>query len=594
MKKHTYTLSFLLIIASIFFAFYSEMPTYIENKVVPIEQFSTKRALEHLKVIADKPHYCGTKAHTEVRNYIVREFEKLGLEVSVQEQEAVNSKWQGGVKAYNILARIKGSGNTEKALLLLTHYDSTPHSSYGGSDAGSGVVTIMETVRAYIASGQKSKNDIIIEISDAEELGLPGAQAFVTHHPWAKDVGLVLNLEARGSGGPSYMLLETNRGNHNFIKAFQKANTPYPVGNSLMYSIYKMLPNDTDLTVYREQGDIDGFNFAFIDDVYDYHTALDTWERLDLNTLEHQGSYYVALLDYFANADLTTLKGEQDDVFFNFPGFGVVYYPFSAVLPIIIVVSIAFLVLFIIGIRRSRISIKESLVGFIPLLTALVISAIIGVFGWKLILLLFPQYQDIQQGFPYNGHLYIAFFISIVLGLLFWIYYKYKQNHLIVNLLVAPIFFWIVINFLIAFKLQGAGFLIIPLVSLLISWAILLFTDDSPKKRIWIFTLLALPTLIIFSPLISMFPVGLGLQMIGVSLVLLVLVFGSMLAIFGHYSNTKKIAVLFFSLAALSFVAANFKAGYTIDSKQPTGVVFIQDTDNKENQNDMISLRQVE
>ena len=582
MRKYTYILSFLLIIATVFFAFFSEMPTYIENRVVPIGQFSTNRALAHLKVIASKPHYCGAEAHTEVRSYIVTELKKLGLEVSVQEQETVNSKWQVGVKAYNILARIKGTENNGKALLLLSHYDSALHSSFGGSDAGSGVVTVMETLRAYIASGQKSKNDIIIEISDAEELGLLGAKAFVTHHPWVKDVGLVLNLEARGSGGPSYMVLETNGGNHNFIKAFQKANTPYPVGNSLMYSIYKMLPNDTDLTIYREQADIDGFNFAFIDDVYDYHTALDTWERLDLNSLEHQGSYYVALLDYFANTDLTTLKGEQDDVFFNFPGFGVVYYPFSVVLPIIIIVSIVFLILFIVGIKRDRIVLKEVLTGFVPLLIVLIISAIIGVFGWKIILQISPQYQDILQGFPYNGHFYIALFISITLGLLFWVYSKYKQNYLVVNLLVAPITFWIIINFLIALKLQGGGFFIIPLISLLISWAILLFTDDTSKKNIWIFTLLALPTLIIFSPLIAMFPVGLGLRMISVSLVLLVFVFGSMLAVFGYYANTKKIAILFFGLAVLSFVAALFKADYTVERKKPTGVVFIQDTDKNE------------
>jgi hypothetical protein len=27
---------------------------------------------------------------------------------------------------------------------------------------------------------------------------------------WAKEVGLVLNFEARGTSGPSYMLMETN------------------------------------------------------------------------------------------------------------------------------------------------------------------------------------------------------------------------------------------------------------------------------------------------------------------------------------------------------------------------------------------------
>ena len=107
-------------------------------------------------------------------------------------------------------------------MLLLSHYDSNPHSSLGASDAGSGVVTILEGIRVFLASGVKPKNDIIILISDAEELGLLGANAFVNHHPWAKEVGLVLNFEARGSGGPSYMLLETNGGNKQLIKSFQE------------------------------------------------------------------------------------------------------------------------------------------------------------------------------------------------------------------------------------------------------------------------------------------------------------------------------------------------------------------------------------
>jgi putative aminopeptidase FrvX len=59
---------------------------------------------------------------------------------------------------------------------------------------------------------KKHKNDIIILFSDAEELGLNGAALLQPN--WAKEVGLVLNFEARGTSGPSYMLMETN-GNGN-------------------------------------------------------------------------------------------------------------------------------------------------------------------------------------------------------------------------------------------------------------------------------------------------------------------------------------------------------------------------------------------
>ena len=158
------------------------------------------------------------------------------------------------------------------------------------------MVTILETLRAYILNGKKPKNDIIVLFTDAEEVGLDGARLFVNNHPWAKNVGIALNFEARGSGGPSNMIVETNGGNKNLIKAFMEADVKFPVASSLMYSIYKMLPNDTDSTVLREGADIDGFFFAFIDDHYDYHTANDTYDNLDVNTLQHQGEYLLPLV----------------------------------------------------------------------------------------------------------------------------------------------------------------------------------------------------------------------------------------------------------------------------------------------------------
>ena len=580
-KNYSRPVSFLLIIATVFYAFYSQTPHFKKDFNAPVTEFSTERALVHLAVIANKPHYVGTQEHTKVREYIVNELKKLSLEVSVQEQEAVNLKWQAGTKTYNILTRIKGI-DSNKALLLLTHYDSSPHSSYGGSDAGSGVVSILEGVRAFIESGKKPKNDIIILITDAEELGLLGAKAFVKHHPWVKDVGLVINLEARGSGGPSYMLLETNGGNHNFIKEFNKAKTSHPVGNSLMYSIYKMLPNDTDLTVFREYGDIDGFNFAFIDDFYDYHTAQDTADRLDRNTLAHQGSYVMSLLDYFSDSDLTQLKSQPDDVFFNFPGFGMVYYPFTSVFSILVFVSVLFVFLFVSGVRKQKLTLKGSLESFIPFVILLITSVIIGFLGWKMILFLFPQYTDILQGFPYNGHLYLITFISLTLGLLFWMYKSYFKKGAIPDLLIAPIIIWIGLNFLIVLKLQGAGFFIIPLVGLLISWGILLYTNDSPRTRIWIFTLLAIPTLLIFSPLVKMLPVGLGLKVISISLVLVVLMFGSLLAVFGFYSNSKNLAKLFFGIALIALITAYFKSEYSTEQRMPNSIVFVQDVDTQE------------
>ena len=349
MKKYASAISFIIITSTIYLSFSSLMPKEKSNTTTPLTEFSSDRALVHLKEITQKPHFVGTTAHKHVQEYIVSELEKLGLTTEIQEQVALNKKWRAGTNTQNIIAKIKGTDNS-KALLLLTHYDSAVHSSLGASDAGSGVVTILEGLRAFMATHKAPKNDIIILISDAEELGLLGANAFVNHHPWAKDVGLVLNFEARGSGGPSYMLMETNGGNKKLIEQFAQAKPKYPVASSLMYSIYKMLPNDTDLTVFREDGKIQGYNFAFIDDHFDYHTEQDSYERLDRNTLEHQASYLIPLLNYFADADLTNLNSDSDNVYFNMPYIGMIYYPFSWVIPMIIIFSFIFLGLLIFGV----------------------------------------------------------------------------------------------------------------------------------------------------------------------------------------------------------------------------------------------------
>lgn len=582
MKKYPAALSFIIIILTVYWSLNSLLPNKISGTDTPATEFSTARALVLLKEISKEPHYTGTEDHTRVREFIIKEFEKMGLQVEVQTQVAINKKWRAGTKTKNILTRIKGTENG-KALLILTHYDSAPHSSYGASDAGSGVVTILESIRAYLAKGKKPKNDIIILITDAEELGLLGANAFVNHHPWAKDVGLVINFEARGSGGPSYMLLETNNGNKNLIDAFKKAKPEYPVANSLLYSIYKMLPNDTDLTVFREDGNLDGFNFAFIDDHFDYHTAQDTYERLDRNTLQQQGEYLMPLLDYFSNVNLENLSSKEDDIFFDFPGTTLISYPFSWVLPISILAVLWFLFLIVAGFQKKKLSVNEIFKGLLAFIISLILSGILAFYGWKLLLKVYPQYNDILQGFTYNGHYYISAFVALSIGIWFRIYNRFLKKNSVENLFIAPLLIWVLINLAIALYLPGAGFFIIPLFIGLLMFSISLFSKRTDQNRTILFSILVIPVLLIFVPLIQMFPVGLGLKMIAVSTVLTVLVLGVLLPVFAGYKEVKSLSNLFLLLSFLAFVSAGFTSKYSENRKQPNSILYVVDADNNKN-----------
>lgn len=549
------------------------MPTYKGDSSNPPDSFSTDRALKHIAQIYKQPHAVGFPAHAAVRDYIVGELEKMGLQTTLQEGYTAGD-WGNLSKAINIVARIKGSGNG-KALMLLSHYDSNPHSSLGASDAGSGVATVLEGIRAFLSSNKTPKNDIIILFTDAEELGLNGADLFVNKHPWAKDVGLVLNFEARGSGGPSYMLLETNRGNGKLIKEFIAAEPDFPVTNSLAYSVYKMLPNDTDLTVFRKDRDIDGFNFAFIDDHFDYHTVRDNYDRLDRNTLAHQGSYLMPLLVHFSNSDLSDLKNPNDYVYFNVPFFKMVSYPFEWIYPMLGLAFLFFIALLVYGLRNKLLNAKNIGKGFVPLLLVLIINGGVGFYSWTMLKWLYPQYQDMLHGFTYNGYTYILAFVLFSTSICFWIYHRFRKLET-ANLLVAPLFVWLLICGLVAVHLPGASFFIFPVFALLASFLIVM---NLKVVKPYLLFFLTIPALFIYSPLIKMFPVGLGLKMMVAATLLTTLTFVLLLPVFGLYIKKRLLGFLCFILFLGFMVSAHFNSGFTEDNAKPSSLLYVLDAD---------------
>lgn len=567
-------LTILFVVLALFWGHHSSMPPNSPDEVSEISTFSTNKALEHVSMLAARPHAVGFPAHQSVREYIVAELEALGLEVQLQ-QGLTAGDWNNLSEAINVMARIPGSKDG-KALVLMSHYDSNPHSSYGASDAGSGVATILEGVRAYLATDPKPLNDIIILFTDAEELGLNGADLFVKEHPWAKETGLVLNFEARGSGGPSYMLLETNYGNSRLISEFIKAQPDYPVGNSLAYSIYKMLPNDTDLTVFREEGDIEGFNFAFIDDHYDYHTALDTPSRLDRSSLAHQGSYLMPLLLHFSNADLD-LKSEEDMVYFNMPVFGLLSYPYSWIWPMWILGLLFFIALMAEGLRKKSLRPKQLLYGFFPMLLVMSICGFIGFYGFDFLLWIYPQYSEILQGFTYNGHYYIYAFIFLVIAVNFRLYSRYKDLSR-AELTAGPLLLWLIICGLLAWALPGASYFILPVFAMLGGWMVAI-NQKHPPLSVMLF--LSLPALWILAPLTVMFPIGLGLKMLVSTTLLTTLIFLMMYPLLGGIRHKKGLSVLCILLSAAYFLAAHLKADFNTDRPQPVSLLYFQDEDHK-------------
>ena len=79
-----------------------------------------------------------------------------------------------------------------------------------------------------------------------------------------------------------------------------------------------------------------------------------SFENLDRNTLQYQGEYLLPLIHYFAEADLSTLKAEEDYVYFNIPAFKMISYPFTWIIPILVIAIIVFIALIVFGIKKQN------------------------------------------------------------------------------------------------------------------------------------------------------------------------------------------------------------------------------------------------
>ena len=83
-------------------------------------------------------------------------------------------------------------------------------------------------------------------------------------------------------------MFETNRGNTDVVGMYGSA-VPYPVATSFAVEVYRLLPNDTDFTPFRESGIFTGLNTAYIDGSAVYHTPQDKPSYMDLSSLQHHG-----------------------------------------------------------------------------------------------------------------------------------------------------------------------------------------------------------------------------------------------------------------------------------------------------------------
>ena len=452
-------------------AIYLDAPPRVASSHAP-EGFSVERAMRDVQAISRTPHAVGSVEHDRVRDYLVQTLSQIGLSIEIQKTTGVDKRFGQAGTVENIIARLKGTGNG-KAVLLAGHYDSV-FTGPGAADDGAAIAALLECARQLKALPQL-KRDVIFLFTDGEEVGLLGARAFVQESPWASHVGTVLNFEARGVSGPVIMFETSNR-NGWLIKKFGEAAS-HPVANSLAYEIYKTLPNDTDFSVFKQAG-YSGLNFAFIDGLAAYHTDLDNMQKLDPASLQHHGTYAIALAKAFANDSVDDPK-ENDAVFFEIPGIGLIHYSKSVSIALL-GITVALLVLVMrLALRNKSVSLRSFLVALAALAAGLILAGVIAVSAsW--LSQKFASYSDrVQAGLVHHAALWVAAFASFGLAASAALYVRLRKAIEIQAAALAGLTVWFVLLTAATILLPGGSYVLLwPLLFSVAGWLAAL---SSPK-----------------------------------------------------------------------------------------------------------------
>ena len=307
-------------------------------KDVDAEGFSSARVVKDLEVIAQEPH---SVAHPEARdrllNYLTERLEKLGGNPQTYVYPNITSR-KFTFDAKNLLAEfppLKASSDTSY-LLMMAHHDSRypwklmgdTVTALGAVDDGYGLGIILESIHQALKYRKEWNQGIKVLFTDAEEVDLQGMKAAHQYNKEIFDnVGLILNIEARGPFGPA-LLFETSPGNERLVKLYAD-HARYPFGYSITNMVYQQMPNGTDFNIVRDS--IAGFNFSPVQDINHYHTDLDNIHNISEKTIQHYGEQIMPLMkEYLTNkeyAEKSYFLAEEDVIYFSIPLLGTFHFP---------------------------------------------------------------------------------------------------------------------------------------------------------------------------------------------------------------------------------------------------------------------------
>ena len=436
------------------------------------EGFSAARAHRILtQLVGDGvAHPAGSAANEKIGSLIVEKLEMIGYRVQTQTstQSIRFSRLDDEphqVEVRNIIATLPGDGQS-KAVALTAHYDSVPYGP-GAADDAAAVAAILEI--AQLAKTQlPDGRPIVLLITDGEEYGLLGARAF-EQHEMADEIEFVVNLEGRGTSGPSLMF-QTSHDSLKMIRQFASA-IERPVTSSVFEEVYKRLPRDTDFTIWRDQLDYRGYNFAFIRNGKLNHTAEDSLENCDINSLQHHGDNAWSLLqrlhrlkedqsaDSAATGNRKSAAEPASAVYFDVYAFFVCWWPASINPVVCSIVVAAWLVVVWVSAPLQRIGAKTWIIESFWLLVSMFLA---GAAGFGLYQCLAIEDRIGIGWVDYPGPMLVSFW-SLILSVPA-LFYSIKQRHNEHCVWTMASAIWALLSIVTTLAVPGASYLfLLPL-----------------------------------------------------------------------------------------------------------------------------------
>ncbi|XP_051121228.1 uncharacterized protein LOC127244779 isoform X2 [Andrographis paniculata] len=282
---------------AVYYYQYQNLPAALTLEQAGSTGFSEYEALKHVRNLTQwGPHSVGSTELDNAIKYVesvaldIKESAKgsVGVRVDVDLFHSASGAnlmgggvFDGKTPAYSdlkhVLLRIapksssaNSNGLSDSSILISAHIDSV-FAAEGAGDDSSSVATMLELARGLSQTTADLKNGVVFLFNTGEEEGLMGSHAFITQHPWRKEIKLAVDLEAVGLGGKSGIFQAGP--NPWAIENFAKV-AKYPSGQITSQDFFSsgFLNSATDFQVYKEVGGLSGLDFAYTEKTAVHHT----------------------------------------------------------------------------------------------------------------------------------------------------------------------------------------------------------------------------------------------------------------------------------------------------------------------------------